>query len=198
MKSGGPTSGSLRTFVVVCTLLAACGRSDGPAQVDGPAQIDEPPWGLDRVVLPEDETSIDAVLRALPDEVGGYARQPPQVPLGVAYGPPDGGAIVVAQEVTAAPGVAPGTWSTVGEFLTSPGRTDDVQLESQGLDPQGAVMWIVATTPPEVGPLPYGVFWGSPDSAWLFYLAADSPDVRRELAQAVVRAIRSPGLGSRG
>jgi hypothetical protein len=69
----------LVALMLVGVLVVGCG--DAPrAELSS-----EPPWGLTSIDMPETEADVVAVMKALPDEIGGLARSGGG-PTGVMYG----------------------------------------------------------------------------------------------------------------
>ncbi len=92
-------------ILVVVLLLAACGGTATP----------EPPWGLDVIDQPADETSIEQVFAAMPDEVDGRKRVASHDWRGVSYG--EGGTLNVRVLRFGEAAAAEGLPATAGEFL---------------------------------------------------------------------------------
>lgn len=187
--------GCAGAVALLLVLGAACGRE--PRQPAGRLP-DTPPWGLDTVVLPQDEASLVGVLEALPVRVAGYERSSapiiPEIegnPITVTYGNGDrltypdgnGGAMLA---FPADGDVASG----FRNFIHNMGA----RVEAQDLEPGRDLVYLVATfQDAPMGVPPRDVFiamWGSPGSPWVFEAMAESPEVREALAKSFVETVR--------
>lgn len=159
----------------------------------------EPPWGLDAIDQPSDETSITQVLTAMPDEVAGRQRAGSNDPLGVGYGQESGLRVRALRSGEAA--AAEGFPATAVGFLQGLADSGDaVEVEAQALDPTGDLVYVVCTTTESFvrggsrhETKTYDVAWGEPDSEWVFSAVADSPENRIALVEAFGDAARSIG-----
>ena len=170
----------LMALAVTASFLATC-DGDGSRSAEG-----APPWGLDSVVMPVAKASIVAIFEAFPVEVAGLRRTRVE-PLQVSYGA-DQRVFVRAQR---ADDLDPSV-RTAASFLDLLARSGEVQIEEEALDPEGELVYVVATGNGD-GATVYLAAWGAPDSRWVFAVTADSPRRRETLAEAFVNAVAASG-----
>lgn len=185
---------SLRVMLPVVLLLAvgsaACGSN--PDRSPG-APVDEPPWGLDRIDLPDDAASVEAVLAAMPERVAGLGR----LEGGPNEADYEGDADIHVIQLT---GPTENMRATnvleALRLLSQAGEVGEIEVEQEQLDEDARLVYVIAnaTAGSEYqGSVRnvrrvYVVSWGAPDSEFLFGAKANSSEARKALVQAFVEA----------
>lgn len=175
--------------VVLCTvaLVAVSCGSDDPSVPSATG----PPWGLDGVDLPDDPGTVEGVLAAFPEELGGLERSGVSATQ-VSYG--DGSTFVRAIDLAAAE--AEGFPGTAPDYLELLAGSGEVEIEAQDTSPDAAFVYLVSSNSVQDAPdaeprTTYDAAWGSADGGWLFVASAGSPQEREALAEAFVDAAGS-------
>lgn len=192
VRNGGTCSGrearpktlrglGLSGVALAMLLLAACGRS-----ANDQSGASQPPWGLDGVTVPSDESSVRRVLEAMPDTVGGQERLDLS-PDEAAYEQMRLRALRLGERAQAE-GLPP----TARAYLERLAESGEIEIETRQLDPETELVYLTATTTANGQPV-YVMAWGEPESEWVFSLSADSADNRVALVNAFVVAVTTSG-----
>lgn len=192
--------------LVIATGIAACGDGDDATSDD--ATTDEPPWCLDSVVLPTDETGIEAVFQAMPQEIDGKPKEVASFDsrLHVGYeeaieGTPSMMAFDLGPLAAAMPegGEMNGlrymeiVMEVGGEEVDSGGVTGTIDQTS--MEPSTGLVWGTGTTI-EVGATPDSdvvapsMMFAEPDGDWVFTVTASSDEMLLEVLGAFCHATR--------
>jgi hypothetical protein len=141
-------------------------------------------WALGRVELPADEQSIHMLFGALPTEVGGRQRVSDDPSMAVYASPSTSNVFLRAQPLAS---FAEGLGKMPVEILRNLGRSSEVRVQAQGLNPRAHVVYLLSTASIK-GRLIYTASWARPDGGWVFSAVADSAETRSALIAAFTEA----------
>lgn len=184
-------------ILLVAAVLGACGGGDDTA-------ADQPPWCLPDVVLPGDADAVEAVLAALPDEIGGDQRD---------LGSRDGMIQVTYEEpLEATPSISALSVTALERAFPEAGdlrafdymemivEVSEEEVDMPGgvtgevheisMDPGADLVWVTGLTI-ENGAQAHGVLFADPDSDWAFEVLASTPALRVELVEAFCESAMS-------
>lgn len=198
-RTVGVVSGCLALAFVVG--LAGCG--DGDEAVTG-----EPPWCLDDVELPADETAIEGAFAAMPEEIDGKPKEltTDGSGLGVSYeeaieGTPSMMAIDLSPLEQAMPegeemnGLRYMEIALeVGQEEVDPGGVTGT-IDQSSIDPSAGLVWAIGSTI-EVGTSPDSdvvapsMIFADPEGKWVFNVTASTDDMLVEIVNAFCDAAR--------
>lgn len=152
-------------------------------------------WALGRVELPADKQSIRLLFGALPTEVGGGQRVSDDPSMAVYGSPGRSNSFLRAQPLAS---FAEGLGKTPVEILKNLGRSSEVRVQAQGLNPKARIAYLLSTASVK-GRLMYTASWARPNGAWVFSAVADGAETRSALIAAFTEAAsRVPTVASAG
>ena len=155
---------------------------------DEPSAAQTAPWGLDNIVMPDKPEAVEAVLAALPGEIGGMSRN--NVPgrfdgaLGVEYGD---GALTIRATPMESVSTQIGTELTALEWVETMAGGMEGDVEGAALEANAPLAWIASAEEAD-NETAYLAVWCNPDGLWYFDVVAASPERRFELIQNFIAA----------
>jgi len=162
----------------------------------------EPPWSLETIEMPDDPETITAVFAAMPGEVDGVPLEIVESDVlfpAVSYQNGEGRSLrLSALSITSLREFA-GEDMTTREFLAGladSGEIEDVESNLESSSGEPGLVWIAGSSPltiDDTTTTEYVAAWTRVDGAWMFTVAADTPEGLTALVHAFIEATRAAG-----
>lgn len=148
-----------------------------------------PPWGLDKIAMPDRPDAVAAVFSALPSDMSGLPRTdvPGRVEgaLGAEYG--SGMCAIRATPLAAVETPSDQEFSAF-EWLESMATAMEGEVKGSVLEIDAPLAWIASAGEAD-GETVYFAAWCHPEGSWYFDAMAESAEARLELIEGFIAAV---------
>lgn len=160
-----------------------------PTEVETTGRNTVPPWGLDKIAMPDSPDAVAAVFFALPSEVGGALRTDVPGRVEGAHGAEYGSGMHAVRATPVAAVETPSDQEfSVLEWLESMATAMEGEVEGSVLEMDAPLAWIASAEEAD-GETVYFAAWCDPEGSWYFDVIAESPEARLELIEGFIAAV---------